>query len=90
MVRLYIILVYDVSVERINKVRQFLKRYLNWVQNSAFEGELKEGDIEKIKVELKRIIDEKEDSIILYKTHNRKWVKKDVLGIEKSEVTTFI
>jgi CRISPR-associated protein Cas2 len=87
---MYVILVYDVSVERINNVRQYLKQYLNWVQNSAFEGELREGDIEKIKIGLKKIIKEDEDSIILYKTRNRRWIAKETLGIEKSEIKTII
>jgi len=87
---MYVILVYDISVERLNNVRQYLKQYLNWVQNSAFEGELKEGEIEKIKIGLKKIIREDEDSIILYETRDRRWITKETLGIEKSEVTTII
>ena len=87
---MYVILVYDVSVERLNNVRQYLKQYLNWVQNSAFEGELKEGEIEKIKIGLKKLIKEDEDSIILYKARDKRWVEKEALGIEKSEVTTII
>jgi CRISPR-associated protein Cas2 len=87
---MYIILVYDIAVERIDKARQYLKQYLNWVQNSAFEGELKEGEIEKIKIGLKNIIKENEDSIILYKTRDKNWITKETLGIEKSEVTTII
>jgi len=87
---MYVILVYDISVERINKVRQYLRQYLNWVQNSAFEGELKKGEIEKIKIGLRKIIKKDKDSIILYKTHNKKWITKEILGIEKSEITTII
>lgn len=87
---MYVIIVYDLSVERINNVRQYLKQYLSWVQNSAFEGELREGEIEKIKVGLKRLIKEDEDSIILYMTRDKRWVAKEILGIEKSEVTTII
>lgn len=87
---MYVILVYDISVERLNKVRNYLKRYLNWVQNSAFEGELKEGEIEKIKIELKKLINENEDSIILYKTRDKRWIMKEKIGIEKNEVTSII
>ena len=65
---MYLIVVYDIAVERIDRVRQFLKQYLNWVQNSAFEGELTEGEYEKIKIGLKRLIEEKEDSICLLYT----------------------
>lgn len=87
---MYLIVVYDIAVERIDKVRKYLKQYLNWVQNSAFEGELKEGEVEKIKIGLKKIINENEDSIILYETPDKRWVTKEVLGMEKSEVTTVI
>lgn len=87
---MYVILVYDVAVERINNVRQYLKQYLNWVQNSAFEGELKEGEIEKIEIGLKKLIDEEQDSIIIYKTRDKEWVTKETLGIEKSKITTMI
>lgn len=87
---MYLIVVYDVSVERVNKVRNYLKRYLNWVQNSAFEGETTKGEFQKIKMGLKRIIEEDEDSILFYKASSQKWVSKEVMGVEKSEVSTII
>jgi CRISPR-associated protein Cas2 len=87
---MYLIIVYDIVVERIDKVRHYLKQYLNCVQNSAFEGELKEGEVEKIKIGLKKLIKEEEDSIIFYVAADKQWVTKTVLGIEKSEVTTII
>jgi CRISPR-associated protein Cas2 len=87
---MYVIVVYDIAVERINSVRHYLKQYLNWIQNSAFEGELKEGEVEKIKIGLKKLVKEEADSIIFYVTADKQWVTKTVLGIEKSEVTTII
>lgn len=48
------------------------------------------GEIEKIKISLKKIINENEDSIILYKARNKKWITKEILGTEKSETTTII
>ncbi len=87
---MYLIIVYDIAVERIDKVRKYLKQYLNWVQNSAFEGELTEGEIEKIKIALKKLIKEDEDSIILYVTPNKQWVTKEILGTEKSQITTIL
>ena len=45
---LYVIIVYDVGVERVNKVRIYLKQYLNWVQNSVLEGELTEPEYMKV------------------------------------------
>lgn len=86
----YVIIVYDVAVERVDKVRKFLKQYLNWIQNSVFEGEVTEGDLTKIRMRLKKIIDENQDSILIFAVSSRKWLKKEVIGIEKSEVTTII
>ncbi len=87
---MYVILVYDISVERLDNVRKYLKQYLNWVQNSAFEGEIRKGDLEKIKIELRKLINENEDSIILYEARNRKLIKKERLGVEKNPVSTII
>jgi len=87
---LYIILVYDVGVERVDRVRVYLKRYLNWIQNSAFEGELTEGELAQVRVGLRGLIVESEDSVLIFKTSNKRWVDKEVVGVEKSEVSPFI
>lgn len=87
---MYIVVVYDIGVERVNKVRGFLKQYLNWVQNSAFEGEVSEGTFAEIKVGLKEIINEGQDSILFFTVASQKWIKKEVLGIEKSEISSII
>lgn len=83
-------MVYDVRVERIDGVRQFLRQYLTWVQNSAFEGELTEGELEKVKIGLRKLIKEDEDSVLFYVVSSQKWIRKDVVGIEKAEVSTVI
>ena len=38
---MYVIMVYDVSVQRVAKVLHIGRRYLTWVQNSVMEGPLK-------------------------------------------------
>ncbi len=55
--KMYVIVVYDVNVGRVNKVCKFLRMYLNWVQNSVFEGELTESELVKVEAGLKEIID---------------------------------
>ena len=37
---MFIILVYDIDVKRVGKVLKKCREYLNWVQNSVFEGEI--------------------------------------------------
>ncbi len=87
---MYVIVVYDVAVERLDKVRGLLRQYLNWVQNSAFEGELTAGRLEELTVALRDIIEESVDSVIFYTLSNPSWLKKRVVGREKSEVSPIV
>lgn len=80
---MYALVVYDVGVERVEKVRRWLIRYLCWVQNSVFEGELSEGRLAELKDGVKGIIDIEGDSVYIYVMSDRKWLNKDVIGIEK-------
>ncbi len=84
------IIVYDISIERIDKVRQYLRQYLTWIQNSAFEGELTRGQLERIKTKLGKLINQDEDSIIIFTASSKKWVGREVLGVEKAEVSTIV
>lgn len=52
---MYVVIVYDVGVDRVNKVRTFLRQYMNWVQNSVFEGELTKAELLKVKSTLVKI-----------------------------------
>ena len=87
---MYVIVAYDVAVDRLDAVRKTLKQYLNWVQNSAFEGELTEGKLEELSMRIKDVIDEKTDSVICYSLSNPRWLKKRVIGIEKGEIAHMI
>jgi CRISPR-associated protein Cas2 len=81
---MYVIIVYDVGVERVNKIKKFLRTWLNWVQNSVFEGELTESEFLKVEDGLKNIIDKELDSIIIFKLRDRKYIDRKILGIEKN------
>ncbi len=87
---MYVIVVYDVGVERLNKVRIFLKQYLNWVQNSVLEGELTKAEYMKVHSRLKQIIDEDEDSIFFYHVRDKKYLGFDELGSRPAEIDTII
>lgn len=80
---MYVIVVYDIEQERVNKVCQLLRRYLNWVQNSAFEGELSEGQLERLRFELKDIMNLEKDSVYFYMLRDARWIKKEILGQDK-------
>lgn len=86
---MYYIIVYDVNQKRVNKVLKLLRRYLNWVQNSVFEGELNNSQIEKLKIEIKKIIKKDEDSFIVY-TLESKWWGREIIGLEKQDISQVI
>ncbi len=67
-----IILVYDIALEepkdqnRLNKVRKTVKKYIHHIQKSVFEGDITEAKLEKLKAELRDIIDSKRDMVLIY------------------------
>lgn len=83
---MYLVIVYDVNVDRVNKVNKFLKAYLHWQQNSVFEGKVTKAQYDEIIVNLNDLIDSDEDSIIIYK-FPQKYLDKKVLGIEKNPIS---
>ena len=87
---MYVIITYDVAVERIDRVRGMLRQYLNWVQNSVFEGELTAGTLEEVSLKLRDVIDEQKDSVILNTISNANWLEKKVVGVERAEVSTVL
>jgi CRISPR-associated protein Cas2 len=80
---MFIILVYDINVERVNKVLKIARKYLTWVQNSVLEGELTKNQFVKFRDELKKVININEDSVIFYKMRSKKYYTKETLGITK-------
>ncbi len=80
---MYVILVYDIKEERVSKILKTCRKYLNWVQNSVFEGDITEAKLEKLKTELRKIINEMEDSVIIYKMRTTRYNEREIIGIEK-------
>lgn len=83
---MYLIVVYDIDVTRVNKVNKFLKMYLHWRQNSVFEGEVTISQFKKIEVGLKEIVDEEVDSVMIYKLPDKNNLEMRVIGIEKNPI----
>jgi CRISPR-associated protein Cas2 len=86
-VKVYAIIVYDIKVERVNKVKGYLRKHLNWIQNSVFEGEVTLSELEVIKKGLKSIINKNEDSVIIFTARSEKAFGRQVLGIEKAPIS---
>jgi len=87
---MYVIVVYDIAVERIDSVRKFLKQYMMWKQNSVFEGELTKAEFEIVKRGVKELIDEDADYVIFYILRDEKYLKREELGEAKVDMGNVI
>lgn len=86
---MYIILVYDVGEKRVGKMLKLCRKYLNWIQNSVFEGELSELQLKELRSKADSIMKE-DDSLILFKSKDSKWLEKEIVGTERSSIDNFI
>lgn len=87
---MYVILVYDIGEKRVGKMLKLCRRYLNWIQNSVFEGEITQVKLKQLLGEAKGIMEQDSDSIIVFKSRQEKWLDKEVVGLNKNDLDTFI
>ena len=87
---MYIILVYDMGQRRVGKMLKLCRRYLNWIQNSVFEGELTEVQLKALLHEAKALMNDQEDSLILFKNRDKKWLDKQIVGVERQSTDDFL
>lgn len=66
------------------------RRYLNWIQNSVFEGEITDVKLLELKHKAMLIMDEETDSLIIFKTRQEKWLDKEIVGHERQNLDTFL
>lgn len=87
---MYIILVYDITEKKQAKMLKLCRQYLNWIQNSVFEGELSEVKLKELTIKVKRIIDPTEDSVILFTNKLNYNMAKQIIGKEKMATDNFL
>jgi len=87
---MYVILVYDMDQKRVGKMLKLCRRYLNWIQNSVFEGELTDVKLKELLHEAKQMMNEETDSIIVFKSRQEKWLDKMVVGKEKNKIDNIL
>ncbi|PSJ72482.1 CRISPR-associated endonuclease Cas2 [Sphingobacteriales bacterium UPWRP_1] len=87
---MYIILVYDIEAHRLAKVLKLCRQYLVWIQNSTFEGELSPLQYKELQGKLKKIINPKKDSIIIFYHKAGLKPNKQIIGISKNEEHIFL
>ncbi len=87
---MYVILVYDCGEKRVGKMLKLCRRYLNWIQNSVFEGEISEVKLTELKSQAKKIMDEDIDSLIIFSNETAKWMQKEIVGKERVSTDVFL
>ena len=87
---MFVIIVYDMNVERVAKICQYLRRYLDWVQNSVFEGELTDSQFKRIRHDLNELVHEDEDSVRIYSFRTKEQVKIETIGVPKADTGCII
>ena len=76
---MFLLIVYDTESKNCVKLHKALKKYLNWNQNSVFEGTVTRSQY----VEIKHILNEKrakKSHITLYSMENEKLMTREELG----------
>lgn len=87
---MYVILVYDVGVRRVAKMLKLCRQYLNWIQNSVFEGELSEAKLHELKNKIDGIIDRDEDSVIVFTNKMGYNMNREIIGKERMSIDNFL
>lgn len=87
---MYVILVYDIGEKRVGKMLKLCRRYLHWIQNSVFEGEITEVKLKELLSRARIIMEPAEDSVLVFKSRDEKWLEKEIVGQEKNTLDNFL
>lgn len=87
---MYVILVYDCGEKRVGKMLRLCRKYLNWIQNSVFEGEISEVKLKELIIHAEKFMNNAEDSLIIFSGRTEKWLDKQIIGKELSSIDTFL
>jgi len=78
---MFVIMVYDVNVDRVTKVLKIGRKYLNHIQNSVLEGELSAAQYKRLNYEVTRAINSEHDSVRFCLLRTTKYMAMDKLGV---------
>ncbi|MDD4428479.1 MAG: CRISPR-associated endonuclease Cas2 [Paludibacter sp.] len=87
---MYVILVYDCGEKRVGKMLKLCRKYLNWIQNSVFEGDISEVKLKELIIHAEKFMNMDEDSLIIFSGRTEKWLDKQIIGKECSSIDNFL
>lgn len=88
--KMYVILVYDVGEKRVGKMLKLCRKYLNWIQNSVFEGDITDVKLKELIILAEKIMKLEEDSLIIFSSRTEKFLDKQIIGKERSSIDNFL
>lgn len=86
---MYVVMVYDLRADRTHKALKIGRRYLTHVQNSVLEGEISEGDLEKLRNEINDLL-EPGESAIVYELSSDAVLDRTVYGEDPTDDQRFL
>ena len=92
---MYIVLVYDIltdeaGIKILPKVFKECKKFLVPIQKSTFEGELTDSQFVELRGNLEKYVRKNKDSVIVFKSRDKKWLKKEFWGMGETGGFNFI
>ena len=92
---MYVVLMYDIVLDEkgawvSSRVFKTCKKYLCHIQKSVFEGDITPAGLVKLQAELNKYIRTDRDSLIVFKSRDEKWMKKEFWGVEDDITSNFI
>lgn len=81
-----VILVYDINTEDeegkriLQKIKKIARKYLHHVQKSVFEGDLTQSRLFALKMEVKKLIRDGVDSLIIYTFPESVKITREILS----------
>ena len=93
-----IILGYDIMLSeneregqrRLRRTFKICKKYLHPIQKSFFEGDLTAGQLQKLKNELSKVIDNSIDSIVIFTMKSKTSYEKETMGVSEDFTGNFL
>ncbi|URJ48346.1 CRISPR-associated endonuclease Cas2 [Paenibacillus polymyxa] len=81
----YVILVYDIGEKRVGKVFKICKKYLVHFQKSVFRGEITPANLIQLRAELKKVIDEGNDFVAVFKMTGDYVFDEEIIGVRMND-----
>lgn len=85
---MFVVIVYDVHADRTQQICDYLRRWLNWRQNSVFDGHLTESEYERVLTWIRSFI-ETDEQVLMYTTTRENALDIEEIG-ETREDTRFL